>query len=948
MSLPARAAWLTWLLVLADARSSSSDWLLSQSGHPAFASPRFLAQPQKPRLLWAGAADEQLARQHGRTRSFAGEGSAAVPSSDDGSAGVARVGAAVGGGAAALYLGVPQLLSLVQEATFRSPIHKMVFFLFLSCTILWFLNPSSLAERTERAIRPAALRAASRGRRRQASLLFAGGSLCATAVKFAQVYFAAALVVSAVPEKIAKLIAPGLSASASVLTGNGAAGFMGPFMAPLLSVGAFTLQVLGVVLGRRSGSLFLAFLGPQLARFALSATAPSPRKAGSGGGIAALFGEVLRTGLAAGTLVATLACGSAAVDRALPVSLPLQIAVSAAAASPLLRDLVFAALGRKKVGRTVCGHVGGVFISGRLSGFSGRLAKIDVADGSTVTIGAYAAYELLQEDRTGGEVDVPVAVLPAALEAAQKAMQGPKKKIKPLPKVIAAVAAAAAAAFCWRRPELAFSTLFPLGVTLYMGKFILPRPLVMVVAAVGILSSGPINSTASAAVALGFLLTALVSPHEAPGPLAVCTGVDVQKAVARVSWRSKTKVDDMASVLNSVTEETSKAVAAKTEKKHLAQGVLAVLMFVLFAGFQPTVGWVESMTVALPTQRFFVMAGAAAVTLRLMLAGICPQGFRELCDGQLLPTRLGAVCGPPASAVAWSLAVNSRAALAGAMLGWVLPMQGWLQGFIFKMHLIHQVHWIDAWILRLSQGLLLLVLTVQGWKLVQSLLPQRFSSGSDAAAYGLLSGGVSAAAAAAVMRIVPSAISAAPPAPAVVSAITLAAAVVGTGVPLAKDTLARTYFAVLGAPRRDSSVWVRRNAVGLPTEAAVRARLARFEGGNAVLAARGMEFTVGAGELLGATYSGSRYVGATVDVDVEDTAAAGKIVAAVKDELRRHGQLLQRPPFAPDAVLDPVGCVRINAFVKSAVSAHEAWSIRSSLLQAAARAVPTAKAAETA
>ena len=356
-------------------------------------------------------------------------------------------------------------------------------------------------------------------------------------------------------------------------------------------------------------------------------------------------------------------------------------------------------------GAQIRGHVGGKFVSGTFAGFE-RLhyAKVDQPDGPSVLVGAAAAAALLQEDRAEEQATVPAANVAAALGAA-KASMAPDKKKKLIPAAIAAAVLAAAAS---KWPYYAW-LLYPFGLSVYLGKMIVPRVLTIAVAVVALFAGGPVGSQASQVFGLGFLISALLGSLPAgpgAGPGAVCTALDLKAKQAKVAWRASASASAALDVAEAAGGPAG--VPAAYAKKAAASVVVAVLLSGLCARFMEAVEAVCGLTTGNLGLRMAIFFAGAGASLRLPLGDAIAAGYRAA-----LPPRVAAALVAPAGVCQWFLQVNFRAAAAGAAVGLLLPMRGPIQTLLYRKEVIHQIHWFDTWLHTLSYAVLVTVVAVQ-------------------------------------------------------------------------------------------------------------------------------------------------------------------------------------------------------------------------------------------
>lgn len=846
---------------------------------------------------------------------------------------------------AALAANVGRSVTLLTKTLlcFSAPGLEVLFYVFAACSALWFLSPrNALSARIAAQIRPLALQCAARAQHRRAAVLFAASDLGATSAILLQALVVANWAASVLPA-IASRFVPLLHRQAEVMTGLVPLVFVGPWLGPMASIGGWSLNVIALLITEKAHLLCAAVLAPHMMHALLKATCPTPdirdRSSGASGSVlsmASLLWNILRSAGAAAVLQLGLEAGRAAVGQpALPWVRTLPLA--AVVASPWAWHLLARLLGLKP-GTAIRGHVGGRFISGQLAGFRGLAADVTLSgpggEGSEegVTIGAWHARAFARRDRTlEGSAYVPAASVAGALEAVEVALS-PKKKSKLIP----ALAAVSVGAVLYVTYPLYFGAVFILGLSAYVGRLVLPRILLIAILAVTLFSGGPLGSDPSRVVAAGLVAAFLQRYTVDQGPSALCTSLDLKSGVARIRWFGD---DPGATAAAAAVSGTTAAETKSQRKRNVLSKLLPVAAFVLCflcASFHPVTQWFEAVTHTRKSLRFVVFLAAAALTIRAMQAKLIDKGMRELP----LPASVADALGGAAGVVHWFLAVNFRAALAGAAAGVCIPPNGWLQSFVYHHALVHQIHFIDAWLLQVSSGMVLAAIAVQAARLALVSLPRRPSKLPTAAACALIRGALWGGTVGVLLRIGASAVPGAAALPAAAPSASVAlvslAALAGAAPAAVRDLWARVLFLVQGGPVAGNAVWAQADAAGPVAPAS----LLRFEGLRAVLQAWGSQetFSVGAGTLRGMRYKDVAKIGCTVPVP--DASCAASLVARLRAALRRQRTLLHRPPLSPKAeALQDGSSVLITAFVDRRATLPGAQrAMRSELLSEAAAA----------
>eukprot|EP00933_Yihiella_yeosuensis_P071181 TRINITY_DN79381_c0_g1_i1.p1 TRINITY_DN79381_c0_g1~~TRINITY_DN79381_c0_g1_i1.p1 ORF type:complete len:947 (+),score=170.29 TRINITY_DN79381_c0_g1_i1:49-2889(+) len=820
--------------------------------------------------------------------------------------------------------------------SFRSPINELVFMVFTAGSIFWFLSPSALGAQTHRLLHAFGMKSAAKGCTWKASIGFAASKPAAAMATILQALFAAGLVANAIPAP-AKYALPHVPKLSSMLSSNGARDFAGPFLGTLLTLPGWLLQVLAVLIRERGWMLAVAFLGVQGSRFVLAATEPAPRKKPMSV-LSACTLEGARTALA-GCLVFTsfkyacLATGSAPTGFAFYL-----VALSSFVfASPLLQDVLARVIGAAKLKNvkqiSIRGCVGGESqsASGEFCGFEGRSAKIEYEDGLTGYIRAAAAMAVIRQDRSAGQTSVPAKSIEAALQALQ-----PKKDKKKLLKVVPL--ALMAGGVLYKFPEAGIVA-FGFAMSLYLSKMVVPRVLLLTLAAVTLFSNGPFGSPSSYGIGAGIMLGSLLfAPgKESASPIAVCTSLssNESKAMATIEWRGMAKAEGQleADIKAAVAASTSSnGPKSKKFAKTAVSAVLSASLCFICANFEHVLSAIKAATAGQRFHSFIAVAVCAAASIRLMKAGLINTAAREV-----LPGRLGAICSAPATVVHWLLAVNFRMAALSAAVALVLPGQGLLQRIMYNTGISLQIKWLDAWVLQVSYGFLAAVLIVQAVKLALSALPQRSRQPLAQAANSCVRASLFGSAAALLLQAVLFAAgSPGQPTPGPGSAVTTkiiaGAALAGATPAIITDWLARLYINILGS---DQSYWVA--SVSQTGKAmAVRGELVDFSGRFAVLQLQTSSLdslNVGAGALLQSGCNDVRYVGGVINVA---PANPEEVIHTIYAELGRQGRLIHRSPFTPAVSVSTDGKLKVNAFVDKEVQPDEACRIQSVIMTAAA------------
>jgi len=599
----------------------------------------------------------------------------------------------------------------------------------------------------------------------------------------------------------------------------------------------------------------------------------------------------------------------------------------------------------------VRGHIGGQFVSGRVLGVSGRYAELEVASASVAhekaLIGAGAASRVMRRDRSGGERSVPLDSLSAWLGAGRKGLgaraANAAKKKKMVAAAVVPLLGFLLSKFVFPKFPVVGTVLYSLAVSVYMCKVVVPRPLVLALAAVVLLSFAPSAASAASAVtasaravALGVLLCALPTKSGDPESLAVCTGVDLETRQAKILWRALPSVE--AGIVADEMEAAAGAQIAGAGRPSVAKGAaltaVACVLILACAQFHPLVHLVEAKTIGSAGIRLAAFGGCAGVALRLMGADVVGKGLR-----QVVPLWLSAAITLPAGTVGWFLAVNFRAAAVGAAMAVLLPPLGFAQKMAYWHGVRHQIEFVDVWLYRVSDGFVLCVLLGEVAKLAFRAIPPRPQGLPAQAACAAGRGGILAAATMAILQVALPAAGASSLGPSALQAAGAAAALVGAAPTVLRDWLARLCLPAVGGPGPGRSVWVR-DPEGAAVVGPVQGRVLRWEGPRAVVAVGGREVAVGAAALWGAGSDAVRPLGCRLPVP-GGREQAEQVAKALRGVLQREARLLHRQPFAPAATIAADGsAVHVAAFAdRRAVAADGGWAVRSALLEEAAHVV---------
>ncbi|CAE7774555.1 unnamed protein product, partial [Symbiodinium sp. CCMP2592] len=340
------------------------------------------------------------------------------------------------GSAALLRVGYTPL---VQEVLcFRSKGHELLFAIFTACSILWFLSPSHLAERVARPLRPLALRFASQGQTRLSAVTLAAGDLLRYAATASQAFFAACLVVQALPAQ-ARYFLPFIPRNAAFITGTGATKIMGPWMGRPAALGGWMMELMGILISHKVFLLLTALSAFPTYRFVWRALEPSPIPEGETRGAGGqLLRELLRSCLSGAVLAGGVRAAFAAAGRSLPDAalLPVLAFIALAGIQPVqdLAARAFAAVHLRSIKKKrIRGMLGGKMVNGSLQGFSGLAAQVAT------------------------KVEVPVNGVAKGIEAAEAALSasGSRKILSKLGQIIAELSARPSA--CIRLLQLIFT-----------------------------------------------------------------------------------------------------------------------------------------------------------------------------------------------------------------------------------------------------------------------------------------------------------------------------------------------------------------------------------------------------------------------------------------------------------------------------------------------------------
>ncbi|CAJ1341813.1 unnamed protein product [Effrenium voratum] len=825
------------------------------------------------------------------------------------------------GASAAIPFVYPPLVNEVLR--FRSKLREVVFAAFTACSILWFLGPSHWAARVSGRLRPAALRLAAQRRCREAALLFAAADFTRFALTAGQGFFAACLVVQALPP-LAKYFVPFIPFNACIMTSPIMLKALGPFLGPPASLGGWVMELGSILLKRQLALLLLALGALPLGRFLWRALEPSPKRNASAD-VKGVLRELLRFGLCG----AVVCLGAWAVltmnGRPVPQWLPLMALVAVQPLQDLLARLGF----MLKPGHDVKGFVGGAMVTGELQGFRGTNAEI-ATDAGVVLVPAACAWGLARAPKVRAleTAAVPAERLAAALGEAKKALDPPADKKK---KLLALPVLFTLAALVTRFP-VAGSFLYALAVSLYLSAFVLPPPLVVILPLVILMFGGPASSVSAKGMALGLALSAIKQLVQRPSAKAsvTCSALDLDQGQATLAWQTDPEAQVAEKVAAAVAGEKASSSMAKFEKKQKVKGILlSALTVVLLCGvvaWEPFVEHVEASTSQMGA-RLLIFGICSGLSLRLMNFGIIPSGARFV-----LPAPLAALSAGPSKAAHWFLAVNTRAAAAGAAAGFLLPRVGLLQKLVYHFQIVGQVAWVDAWALQMSSAFLGSVLSVQAARALNRQLPFRCSNAFFGILVAILRASLVGLGGGLVLRCVllaagapgPSSVGVAGPA-ATSALFGLAAALLALPWLLLRDWRCR-----LLAARGTAAFWLRARE----GNAMQPARLLKFRGRKALLRVDGEEVEVPASELAGAARHLLRPVRCSIPVSPKQAEAVAK---ALRAALKQHSELLSRQPLQPLVHVSPdKESIQVLGFLDRSAPPDKASAIRSELLLAAA------------
>lgn len=829
---------------------------------------------------------------------------------------------------------------LVQEVLcFRSKGHELLFAIFTACSILWFLSPSHLAERVARPLRPLALRFASRGQTRLSAVTLAASDLLRYVATASQAFFAACLVMQALPAQ-ARYLLPFIPRNAAFITGTGATKIMGPWMGRPAALGGWMMELMGILISHKTFLLLTALSAFPTYRFVWRALEPSPIPEGETRGAAGqLVRELLRSCLSGAVLAGGVRAGFAAAGRSLPDAalLPVLAFIALAGFQPVqdLAARAFAALHLRAIKKKrLRGMLGGKMVNGSLQGFSGLAAQVATKEG-VLQLPAAAALRLAKRPapRELGSVEVPVNGVAKGIEAAEDALSSGsrKKKLLAIPLLLAF------GTLLWKVPS-AGSFAYGLGVSMYLSAFVLPPPLIVILALVILIFGGPAPSLSSKGFALGLGLSALkqLLAGRAQPSLVTCDGLNLEKGEATIAWRTTSAVptEEVAQQVRDAAAgdqdgESLKKLGKKLRIKAVALSVVAALLILVMCRWPSLVEWVEHNA---PTSghRLLILGMSSGIALRLMNFEVLQQGARRV-----LPARLAGASGGPGKAAHWFLAVNTRASAVSAATAFFIPMVGIVQKIAYHLELKKEVAWVDAWALQISTAFVFLVLSVQAARVLSRSLPTA-SSPAAGLALACLRAWIVGAASTAIYGTILLAVGApGPMSPGLLGgavgsclAAGVAAGSLALAYFLAQDWLTRLYV------RTGRLFWLRAT-----DQTSQPFKLQRFEGRHALLTPlkSGEELKVPASQLGGSQRGTVRPVRIAIPIG-EDT-KADMIADHVRSAIKQQDGLLHQQSLQPKVCVAEDGrVICVDAFLEGSAPLDKAWQIRSSLLLAAAEA----------
>lgn len=823
----------------------------------------------------------------------------------------------------------------VEALGFRSKIRELVFAFFSACSILWFLAPSHLATRVSAPLRPRGLSCAARGQKRLAAVLLAAGDLTKYAVTAAQGYFAARLAVEALPVQ-AKRLLPFIPFNASVMTSDRALKLMGPWFGPLGSLGGWMMELMSVLVRHHAFQLLLVLSALPVSRFAFLALEGSPRVAEQRRSLADRFRELLQWVLSSGSLVFGIIGAWNLGSRSLQWP-PLVFAVLVGCQTfQNVLARAFMAIHRIQLrGKQVKGFVGGQLVNGTLQDFQGLEVEILTEDG-TLLLPAMTALRFVKRGRgtmRSGLVTVPMAGVQAALDAGKKALEPNTKKQKIKKLLVIPLALILAFAIKSRPPVGRFAYAF--AASMYLSAFVIPPPLVLVLAVIIFSFGGPCGSLSSKAIALGVIVSSVKQLLQKPPakPPVSCAGLDLEKETATLLWQGKADAAEVeAKMQEAASDDKAGASLKKHQKKLRVKGaVFSLLSLILLTGvvlWRPFVFSVEE-AVGKVAIRLVIFGMCAGLSLRLLQYAIIPQAARFA-----FPSALGALCAGPGKTAHWLLAVNSRMAAAAAASAFLLPQVGLLQKILYHTQMAQQIEWLDAWVFQISTAYLGCVLSVQVAKFLRRQLPWRPPQ-LVAPVVALSKAITVGTCGAALARCILLAVGSPGPSSAGPFGATPGATSITVGVLLAVLALpcflARNWLHRLACVfSSSSSFWIRFPA---DSTRVVPARLLRFRGPRAVLRPFGApeEVEVPAAELKGASRGELRPLRVTL------SGAKQQLSGPLRASLKQQVGLLQRPPLQPQVHVAE-DSVQVSAFLDRSAPLSQVREIKSALLLAAAEA----------
>jgi len=765
----------------------------------------------------------------------------------------------------------------------------------------------------------------------------AAGDLLRYAATASQAFFAACLVVQALPAQ-ARYFLPFIPRNAAFITGTGATKIMGPWMARPAALGGWMMELMGILISHKAFLLLAALSAFPTYRFLWRAMEPSPIPEGETRGAGGqLLRELLRSCLSGAVLAGGVRAAFAAAGRSLPDAalLPVLAFITLAGVQPVqdLAARAFAAVHLRSIKKKrLRGMLGGKMVNGSLQGFSGLAAQVATKEG-VLQLPAAAALRLAKRPapRELGSVEVPVNGVAKGIEAAEAALSASgsrKKKLLAIPLLLAI------GTLLWKVPS-AGSFVYGLGVSMYLSAFVLPPPLIVVLALVILIFGGPAPSLSSKGFALGLGLSALkqlLAGRPQPS-LVTCDGLNLEKGEATVAWRTTSTVpaEEVAQQVRDAAAEDQdgeslKKLGKKLRIKAVALSVVAALLIVVMCRWPILVEWIEHNA---PTSghRLLILGMSSGIALRLMNFEVLQQGARRV-----LPARLAGASGGPAKAAHWFLAVNTRASAVSAATAFFIPMVGIVQKIAYHLEVKKEVAWVDAWALQISTAFVFLVLSVQAARVLSRSLPTP-SSPAAGLALACVRAWIVGAASTAIYGTILLAVGAPGPiSPGLLGGTVGSCLAAGVAV----GSLALAYFVAqdwltrlrLGTGRL---FWLRAKETSEPF------KLQRFEGRHALLTPlkSSEELKVPASQLVGSQRGTVRPVRMTIPIG-EDF-KADVIASHVRSALKQQDGLLHQQSLQPKVCVAEDGrVICVDAFLEGSAPLDKAWQIRSSLLLAAA------------